>query len=263
MKVNEFLARANENIKDVGAFGPKFLLRHIPRLTGAQTTCIEIPGYGAMYLRAGESDSAAIRQVFRDRQYDIGANEKVGARIWRRYTEILKCGKIPTIVDAGANIGAASLWFLNKYPRAEVVAIEPEPNNLAVLQMNAHGKKRLSVLAAAIGSTEGFVSVKNDGRGWAAQTIRSEVGIPIVTMENAFRRVKDGLPFIAKIDIEGFEKDLFSENLEWLHDVYVVFIEPHDWMLPGQMTSQPFQRALGQQQFEIFLSGENLVYVRV
>jgi FkbM family methyltransferase len=191
-----------------------------------------------MHLRAGKSDIATIRQVFRDRQYDIGVNEKVGARIWRRYSEILDCGKIPTIVDAGANIGTASLWFLIKYPRAEVVAVEPEFNNLAVLQMNADGKKRLSDLAAAIGSTEGFVSVK--GLGWGARTTRSEVGIPIVTMENAFRCVKDGLPFIAKIDIEGFEKDLFSENLEWLHDVYVVYIEPHDWMLPGQMIATRF-----------------------
>jgi FkbM family methyltransferase len=154
------------------------------------------------------------------------------------------------------------LWFLKEYPQAEIVAIEPEPNNLAVLQINARDKKRLHVVAAAIGSTEGFVSVKNDGLGWAAQTIRSEVGMPIVTMKSAFLRVKDGHPFIAKIDIEGFEKDLFLDNLEWLNDVYIVFIEPHDWMLPGQMTSRPFQRVLGQQQFEIFLSGANLIYVR-
>jgi FkbM family methyltransferase len=256
------LSRVGANIGDVALFGPQFLRRHIARLTGAQIARIEIPGYGMVHLRCGESDVAVIRQVFRDRQYDVDAIDPVRARIWRRYTEIIETGQIPTIVDAGANIGAASLWFLKKYPLAEVVALEPEPDNLAVLQLNANDRARLTVLPAAIGSTEGFVAVQNDGLGWAARTIRAESGTPIITMASAFRSVKNGHPFIAKIDIEGFEKDLFSKNLEWLNDVHVVYIEPHDWMLPGQMTSQTFQHAFGQHDFEIFIVGENLVFVR-
>ena len=259
----ELLARAKENYKDFLSFGPKFLMRHLARLTGAEISRVEIPEIGVIHLRAFESDVLTVRQVFRDRQYDFGAHSVIGKRIWHRYTEILDCGKVPAIVDAGANIGAASLWFWKNYPEARIVALEPEINNLAVLRMNARGKERLSVLAAAVGSVEGFVSVQSHGLGWTAQTRRSEIGIPIVTMEDAFRSVKDGCPFIAKIDIEGFEKDLFAENLGWLNEVYVVFIEPHDWMLPGQMTSRPFQRALGRHEFEIFISGENLVYVRL
>jgi FkbM family methyltransferase len=261
-KLRSFLSDVRLNIGDVATFGPQFLLRHLPRWTGAKTACVEIPRYGTIHLRVGESDLLAVRQVFRDRQYDVGAIEKVGARIWRRYAEILESQKTPVIVDAGANIGAASLWFLQKFPQAEVVAIEPELGNLEVLRMNAQGKTRLSVCAAAIGSTEGFASVRNNGLGWVAQTTRAESGIPIITMASAFRSVKNGCPFIAKIDIEGFEKDLFSKNTEWLRDVHVVYIEPHDWMFPGQMTSGTFQRALSQYDFEIFIWHENLVFVR-
>jgi FkbM family methyltransferase len=260
MAVRKLLIDAKENIKDVFSLGPQFLFRH---LNHTPARSVSIARYGNIHLRPGQSDCAVIRQVFRERQYDVGTTAEINQRIWRRYTEILQRGEIPTIVDAGANIGAASLWFLSTYPRAAVVAIEPEPDNFAILQLNAHGKERLSVIGAAVGSTEGFVSIKSDGLHWAAQTIRAQAGVPIITMDNAFRSVEHGVPFIAKIDIEGFEKDLFSENLEWLNDVYVVYVEPHDWMMPGQMTSKPFQRALAQHPFEILIRGDNLAFVRV
>jgi FkbM family methyltransferase len=261
MGVGKQLVEARENIKDAISFGPRFLLRHLPGAAVARHAVI--PGYGSIHLRAGQSDCAVIRQVFRKRQYDLATTGEIAGRVWHRYRGILQSGKVPVIVDAGANIGAASLWFLATYPEARVVAIEPEPGNLDILRMNARGKERLSVLGAAIGATEGFVSVRNDGLGWAAQTSRAKAGIPIVTMDSAFRSVDRGVPFIAKIDIEGFESDLFSKNLEWLSDVYAVFIEPHDWMLPGQMTSRPFQRALAQHPYELLIMGDNLVFVRV
>ena len=261
MAVENLLGGIKENIKDIISFGPGFMLRHLSRGTSARK--VPIAGFGSIHLRAGQSDCAVIRQVFRERQYELDVKNGLGKRVGLRYAEILSSGRIPVIVDAGANIGAASLWFLSTYPQAQVVAIEPEPDNLAVLRLNADGNEHLSVQAAAIGATAGFVSVRGDGPGWGAQTTRARTGIPIVTMDSAFRSVKRGVPFIAKIDIEGFEKDLFAENLEWLNDVYAVYIEPHDWLLPGQMTSRPFQCALARHSFEMMVSGDNLVFVRV
>jgi hypothetical protein len=128
--------------------------------------------------------------------------------------------------------------------------------------MNARARPRILALAAAVGSEPGFASIQNLGLGWAAQTTRSEKGVPIITMETIFENVVQGTPFIAKIDIEGFEGDLFSKNTEWLEEIYVVFIEPHDWMLPGKMTSQTFQRAMAKHDFELLISGENIIYAR-
>ncbi|CAN5249158.1 hypothetical protein BH10PSE10_BH10PSE10_00120 [soil metagenome] len=249
------------NFEDVLAFGPQFLMRHLASVIDTKLADVTIPEVGPVHLRSGESDAATFRQVFKDGEYDIGRRyPAVGARIWKRYSEIVEDGKVPVIVDAGANVGAASLWFHKKYPSASIVAIEPEAGNLEVLQKNAGDREGVKVVAAAIGSTAGFVSVQNAGLGWAAQTSRAETGVSMITMAEAFA-IPGGHPFIAKIDIEGFESDLFSENVEWLNDVYVVYIEPHDWMLPGKMTSRSFQQAMSQHDFEIFICGENLVYV--
>lgn len=245
------------NISDAAMMGPQFLLRHAARLSGSHPHAVKIAGHGVVHMRHGDSDLHVIRQVFKDKQYELGTS--LNARTTKRYTEILCSGGIPTIVDAGANIGAASIWFKDIYPDAHVIAVEPEPGNLSVLRRNAG--QRISVREAAIGSSSGFVSVKNEGLGWAAQTQRSAQGIPVVTMSDLFASTT-GTPFIAKIDIEGFESDLFSKNLEWLDKIFLLYVEPHDWLLPGQRTSRAFQRAMGERDFEILISGENLVYVR-
>jgi len=155
----------------------------------------------------------------------------------------MSSGRKPVIVDAGANIGAASIWFRKKYPGAAIVAVEPDPRNLRVLRLNVEGRQEIAVVPAAIGSREGLVRIEDHGQGWSTRTKRDEGGVPVITMANAFARVRDGIPFIAKIDIEGFESDLFADNTEWLNEVYMVAIEPHDWLLPGERTSRAFQVA--------------------
>jgi hypothetical protein len=82
-------------------------------------------------------------------------------------------------------------------------------------------------------------------------------------MKEAFSRIPNGMPFIAKVDIEGFESDLFSQATEWLSETFVVHIEPHDWMMPGKGTSLTFQRAMAEHKYEMFLAGEILTYVRL
>ncbi|RPI02078.1 MAG: FkbM family methyltransferase, partial [Zetaproteobacteria bacterium] len=42
----------------------------------------------------------------------------------------------PLILDCGANIGMATLYFTWRYPRAEVHAFEPDPDTFALLKRN-------------------------------------------------------------------------------------------------------------------------------
>ena len=49
---------------------------------------------------------------------------------------------------------------------------------------------------------------------------------------------------IIKIDIEGFEDELFKKNTEWLDKFKIIIIELHDWMKPYNKKSYNFQRSM-------------------
>jgi len=257
--VVSFLSFMVENLQDARHLGPGVLRRHLVRRA---ITKVGVPGVGNVVIRAGDSDMAVVRQVFVWREYDLATDDPTGRRIRERYRAILNAGGKPIIVDAGANIGAASLRFAADFPDARLVAVEPDPENAAVLRQNLAGRPNCVVLEAAIGAERGFVALHNQGQSWAVRTERASAGVPIVTVEDAFEASGGHTPFIVKIDIEGFEKDLFATNTAWIDRCFVVAIEPHDWMLPGEGTSRPFQQLMGSKPFEIHVRGENLVYLR-
>jgi hypothetical protein len=97
---------------------------------------------------------------------------------------------------------------------------------------------------------------------WGARTSRSNTGVRVLTVDDALAMVPNGVLLIVKIDIEGFEQELFSENTEWIDRTTMIIIEPHDWLMPGGRTSRTLQKAMGWRDFDMILDGENIVYVR-
>jgi FkbM family methyltransferase len=246
-----------------------YCLGIIPAIQGARTNFgrgrlhIEIKDRRRIVLRRKNSDFETLRQIFEHEEYSI-VNGVVEADVRSRYEEILSNGKKPIIIDAGANIGLAALWFNAQFPKATVVSIEPDADNFALLKENVPLSETSVLVNAAVGSLPGTVTlIDRGGMGWAVQTQRTQGnGIDIITIDDAIALVPNGVPLIVKIDIEGFESDLFGDNLSWLDATFAVFIEPHDWMDPSKNTSQSFQRAFGSRNFNIYLRGENLLYVR-
>ncbi len=231
------------------------------RFSPSKRVTVPVNGVGPVMVRPRDSDFETLRQIFRDNGYGM-LPRHVQTALQERYQAILAAGKVPVIVDAGANIGAASVWFKNRYPQAAIVAIEPEPANAALARANVAGLDKVEVVEAAIGSEPGHVAIVDVGDSYGFRTERSEAGCAVVTITDCVARVPGGVLFIAKIDIEGFEGDLFEQNIEWIDEALLVYVEPHEWMLPGARSSSSFQRAFGQRDFALHLSGENLVYVR-
>lgn len=217
--------KVKTNLSDMRFFGPAVVQRHLKKHAADPSMTVAVPQIGRIHIRAGESDIATLRQVFIDGEYDLSHPEQLKNRVLARYREIIDQGSTPIIADIGANIGSASLWFKQQFPEAAVIAVEPDPDNAAILKLNLTGR-------------------------------------PLVSVGDVFAHSAGNTPFIVKIDIEGFESDLFKSNLDWIARAYVVMIEPHDWMLPGQMTSHAFQKAMAEHPFEMFIRGENIIYVR-
>lgn len=223
---------------------------------------VKAPGFRrTIALRRGTSDLATCRQVFGGNEYNL--------RRLARWDEILTLyARIdrPLILDLGANIGLATLYFAKNWPKAHIVAVEPDGANFQVMHANLDGLPNVKLVNAAAASEDGAVEIINpDDSAWALRTAKVDsIGprsIPALSVKHLTDLVPDATPFIAKIDIEGFEDDLFSQNIEWVKAFPIIIIELHDWMLPRQATSNNFLRAIANERRDFLTVGENVILI--
>jgi FkbM family methyltransferase len=258
------LRLALENLMGAVEVGPRFPLRHISKLFGRQYHTTISKRAGTFYIRPNTTDDQAFIQVFQHRQFDFSEHRQFAWAL-NAYGSIISSGQTPVIIDAGANVGAASIWFARQFPGAHIIAIEPDPDNARMCCLNTRATSNVRVIEAAIGSEHGRVSLENpSNEAWSIRARRNEDGeVEIFTIPELLSTVNvPAQLFLVKVDIEGFEDDLFSKNTEWLDAVAVLIVEPHDWLFPGKRTSANFQTALAARKFELLIRGDNLVYVK-
>jgi FkbM family methyltransferase len=249
---------------DVSVFGLDALKIHWGKFRGLPRVDATLDGVGAIALRPADSDFETFRQVYTAQQYEILPQDQK-QRHETFYATLVQSGMTPVIIDAGANIGAATLWFADKFPLAHIIAVEPNPGNAALCRVNAARRMNVTVVEGAIGGKSGFAAVTSEGLSWATTTKRSDnpTELAVYTIADLKRMAKGHtVLFVVKIDIEGFESDLFEGDISWVNHTAAVYIELHDWAFPGQKTSQAAQRALMGRGFEMLINGETLMFVR-
>ena len=82
------------------------------------------------------------------------------------------------------------------------------------------------------------------------------------TVDELVAMVPDGALFIAKIDIEGSQKELFSSNIGWVEGVRLLILELEDWQFSWQGTSCTFFEAVSKHRFDYLIRGENIFCFR-
>ncbi len=169
-----------------------------------------------------------------------------------------------TIIDLGANVGFASIYFANRFPNSRIIALEPETANFQAAQKNVQPYKNIQLLHAAVWNKEMEVDVVDNGYGEAAFMIEENAEIatnkvPAYTIPHLMQMAgaKNHVDII-KMDIEGSEKDLFEFGYEeWLPNVKLLIVETHDRYKPG--CSNALFKAVGKYDFSLELSGENMI----
>ena len=200
-------------------------------------------------FRPNTSDHAAFFQIF----------------VHREYRCLDEVRQVNLILDCGANIGYTSVYFLNRFPSARIVAVEPDPDTFAVLTANLTpypGRYR-AICSAVWSHSEGLVF--SEGQPGAEWTLRvrppndSEratlVGTDIGTLleQSGAERIS-----ILKLDIEGAEAAVFSSNYEnWIKRVDNLVIELH-----GEECRSIFGAAIASEKFVVSQYGELTVCVR-
>lgn len=233
-------------LKSINTLGPLQGLRVSAQLLLSRNeTAVSLPGYQwPIQVRTDTSDVATFGQIFINKEYESFVEDP------------------KVIIDLGANVGYASIFFANKYPGAKIISVEPEASNFEVLVRNTQQYPSITPVQAAIWSRKAALSIINPGdEKWlfqVAEATGSEEGINAITMQELLEM--HGMPDridILKIDIESAEKELFESNYEyWLDRTNMMVIELHDGLLQG--CSQSFYRALSHYDFNQYIVGENI-----
>ena len=171
------------------------------------------------------------------------------------------------IVDAGANIGMATLYFAHQYPQARIVAIEPELSNFEMLQRNCGGLSNVTLIQSALWPTHSALEIEDStAAAWTFRVTersfdRGIKEISAITVPDILERAAATKIDLLKIDIEGSELELFSDGAElWVDHVQAIAIELHDRIRPG--CAQAFYSVLTSRNFTQEIRGEN-VFVMV
>ena len=201
-----------------------------------------------LFLRKGTSDEPTFRQVFMNIRYDM------------------QLPFIPlTILDGGANVGYASVFFANKYPQAHIVAIEPDDSNFTQVEKNTSSYQSIKVIKTAIWGKSTHLKITNpESEPWAFEVAECDqdddgafeaLSISQIIEQQGWESID-----ILKLDIEGAEMNVFQDGYEeWLPKVKLLIVELHERIRPG--CTEVFERAISKYPFEKSISGENLIYI--
>ena len=209
-------------------------------------------------------DFTMVDQVFYSEDYSL---EKFlrNYEVNQYYKNILKKNLKPLIIDCGAHIGLATKYFSLIYPHSKLICIEPVIGNFNQAKINNLEYHNIEFLNKAVGAEDGKGSIDNPKLGNNAYRInKNEKGdVNIISVNSILKNLEeDIIPFIIKIDIEGFENELFSKNTEWIDNFPIIIIELHDWMLPKSSNSGNFLSSISKKNRDFLYSGENIFSIK-
>lgn len=163
------------------------------------------------------ADLATWWQIFYREVYPVEANDRV-------------------IIDAGANIGAFTLYALKQAPQARIIAIEPFPATFARLKASIEGspsRARVDLMNVALGSRSGTVAMQDGPMASQFRRVlddgfsQSKTTVPSCPLQEILAKSESDIDLL-KMDIEGSEyTSLLSSPPEALSRIRRIAMELH------------------------------------
>lgn len=196
--------------------------RHLVSLDDQLQLTVKYPGRWTFTLRPASNDSYTFREIFIERVYEVLTHHIAQAR---------------TVIDLGANIGMASIYFRGCWPDAKLVCVEPAIDNIELLKKNMHhpiADGTCLVMYGAVWGHSGSVAITPLEKGHVNQRScyeEKDVGmgqlVPAYTVRHIINQSGFTFVDVLKIDIEGAEVELFRGEVDWLRMVGLLAIEFH------------------------------------
>ncbi len=200
---------------DVRSFLRLARVRLVP--AGGRPVAVSITADGttfAVWLRPGSSDAIVFRETFVDRYH----------------VPPIALTSVRTILDLGANIGLTMAHLAALAPDADVVGVELDPQNVELARRNtAPWGDRCSVVEGAVWVRDEVLRYRLShgeecGATLAADGPLEADGIPLETL---VARIGWDAVYYVKMDIEGAERAVLSENTAWATRVRSIKVETH------------------------------------
>jgi FkbM family methyltransferase len=174
------------------------------------------------FIRHGTRDVGIFSEIFIAGDYD--PPPAVTERLAR-------LGRPPRILDLGANIGLFAASCRERWPGAQIVSVEPDPENLALLRRTAAATHDIEVLAACATDRDGsvrFVAGRfAESHVADAETAEETIEVPCI---DALRLA--GSADLVKIDIEGSEWEILADPRLASIDAQALVMEWHQERCP-------------------------------
>jgi len=193
-----------------------------------------------LVFRPGTYDMLSLIQTFRSEQYKC----------------LSEISDVRTIVDLGAYVGYSSYYMKSMYPKAKLVAIEPNIDSHQCCVRNLKQLENVHISWGAAWPTNTKLRViLYDNHETATKVTSKKVNlehsvptwpIPKIMKTHAINRID-----ILKIDIEGSERALFSRNNKWISKVRNIAIEIHNIA-----SSEAFFNAMDDYAYKLSIHGE-------
>ena len=140
----------------------------------------------------------------------------------------------PRILDCGANIGLATLYFKRLYPQARITAYEADPALHALLADNLqrNGAADVKAVNAAVWTANGTVDFRCEGAdsGTISQFAGDLQGTTQKVPSVRLRSLLETEPVdLLKLDIEGAELDVLTDCRDALQAVDAMLIDLHEF----------------------------------
>lgn len=150
----------------------------------------------------------------------------------------------PYIIDLGAHVGVATLYFSYIAPNAQIMAVEPNPKTFALLQQNLTENfvDNVTAIEAAVATRKGsqrffmdkttdqWYSTSGFEKGaWNHRQESEEITVATMTLTELITHPVD----LLKMDIEGAETEVLLSTTDALRLINHLILEFH----PGGLNS--------------------------
>lgn len=165
------------------------------------------------------------------------------------------------VIECGAHHGAQTI-LLSRWvgDTGRVIAVEPMPENLAILKKNIelNGLTNVTVVEKAAGAVPGRLPMAVNSNGSVRPDGRNSIEIESVTVDDLVKEL--GItPDFVKIDVEGFEYQILEGCRSVLATTPAVFVEVHTLTLPRYgKTFEDLWKLIDPAQYEIFIQSNDL-----